>query len=336
MHFLRFAGLALVPAVVLIVPWRLAAQTTPAQSELRAAVTRALPLINKAAVGHTQQRSCFSCHHQTMAVLALTTARAHGFTVDEAAVGAQTRFTAEFLSRNRESFRAGKGTGGQADSAGYALWTLAGGGWAGDETTAAVAEYLLRRDADLDHWRNVSTRPPTEASAFTTTFVALRGLKQYATAEQVERANARLAQARDWLLKAQPLDTEDRVFRLRALKLVGAPSESVQRAALELKTTQRDNGGWAQTDALAPDAYATGSALAALHEASGLPVTEAAYRRGLAFLLRTQLPDGSWQVKSRSKPFQEYFESGFPHGTDQWISMPATAWATVALTLACE
>jgi hypothetical protein len=29
---------------------------------------------------------------------------------------------------------------------------------------------------------------------------------------------------------------------------------------------------------------------------------------------------------------QPYFESGFPHGDDQWISQAATAWATVGLT----
>ena len=40
----------------------------------------------------------------------------------------------------------------------------------------------------------------------------------------------------------------------------------------------------------------------------------------------------SW---SRSKPFQPYFESGFPHGKDQFVSMAASGWATVALALAC-
>jgi len=31
--------------------------------------------------------------------------------------------------------------------------------------------------------------------------------------------------------------------------------------------------------------------------------------------------------------FQPYFESGFPHGKDQWISVAGTNWATMALTL---
>jgi len=38
-------------------------------------------------------------------------------------------------------------------------------------------------------------------------------------------------------------------------------------------------------------------------------------------------------VKSRAIPFQPFFESGFPHGHDQWVSMAASNWATTALAL---
>jgi hypothetical protein len=73
----------------------------------------------------------------------------------------------------------------------------------------------------------------------------------------------------------------------------------------------------------------------ALHLAGGLATDDPAYRRGLAYLIGSQRADGSWLVKSRSKPFQPYFESGFPHGGDQFISAAATAWAFGALVLAC-
>jgi hypothetical protein len=84
------------------------------------------------------------------------------------------------------------------------------------------------------------------------------------------------------------------------------------------------------------DAYATGSALVALHEAGKIPVSDPLYERGVAFLLKTQQHDGSWLVRTRSKPFQTYYESGFPHGKDQFISMAASAWATTALALKCS
>ena len=55
----------------------------------------------------------------------------------------------------------------------------------------------------------------------------------------------------------------------------------------------------------------------------------------MRFLIADQREDGSWFVASRSKPFQPYFESGFPHGKDQFISMAASSWAVAALSLAC-
>jgi squalene cyclase len=161
----------------------------------------------------------------------------------------------------------------------------------------------------------------------------LRGLQKYGTPEQVERIEARTAKVRKWLLATPAKDTEDRVFRLGALKLVGAEPMDVTAAADELRKTQRADGGWSQTDQLDSDAYATGTALVMLHEAGGLAVGEDAYRRGVKYLLMTQREDGSWYVKTRSKPFQIYFESGFPYEKDQWISISATSWATAALAL---
>ena len=75
--------------------------------------------------------------------------------------------------------------------------------------------------------------------------------------------------------------------------------------------------------------------LFALHEA-GVPVSHASYQSGLRFLLDTQAADGTWHVKTRSLPFQPYFESGFPYGHDQWISSAGTSWAIMALSLAME
>jgi N-acyl-D-amino-acid deacylase len=82
-------------------------------------------------------------------------------------------------------------------------------------------------------------------------------------------------------------------------------------------------------------AYATGKALVALKTA-GLPVSNRAYQRGVEFLMDTQLEDGSWYVQTRAAGFQPYFDNGFPHGVDQWISAAGTSWATMALTFAVK
>ena len=98
---------------------------------------------------------------------------------------------------------------------------------------------------------------------------------------------------------------------------------------------QAADGGWAQLDGMTSDAYATGTALVTLCETGHLSTADKRFRKGVEFLLRTQFEDGSWHVATRSKPIQEYFESGFPHGNDQFISISATSWATTALLLAC-
>src|SRR5262249_50547281 len=136
-----------------------------------------------------------------------------------------------------------------------------------------------------------------------------------------------------WLMNAQPKTTDERALQLLGLKWAGvnANNEVIRRAARELLAEQRSDGGWAQLSSLASDAYATGQALVALNQSGARGVSAAAYKRGVQFLLNTQLGDGSWYVKSRSIPFQPYFESDFPHGHDQWISAAATNWASMAL-----
>jgi squalene cyclase len=120
---------------------------------------------------------------------------------------------------------------------------------------------------------------------------------------------------------------------LLGLKWSGAKDEAIAQAAKTLLSEQRPDGGWAQTDKMKSDPYATGQTLAALQLAGSLPVKNDQWQKGIAWLFRAQLADGSWKVKSRSKPFQKYFESGYPHGSDQFISICAGSWATMALLL---
>ena len=161
----------------------------------------------------------------------------------------------------------------------------------------------------------------------------MRGLHRYASAEDKGRLADRKAKALAWLLATAADDNEARVFRLRALKLAGADANAVRDAAKDLLDTQAPDGGWSQTPDLAPDAYATATALVALEESGELAADSDASRKGLDFLLRDQQPDGTWHVATRSRPFQTEFESGFPHGKDQFISMSATCWAVTALCL---
>ena len=123
---------------------------------------------------------------------------------------------------------------------------------------------------------------------------------------------------------------------LLGLKWTGADKAKISRFTTALLNQQRPNGGWGTNPNLPADAYATGQALYALHEAGAINTKDPAYQRGLAFLQKTQQADGSWYVASRSPKFQPYFQSGFPHNHDQWISSMATSWAVRAMLLDVE
>ena len=177
-------------------------------------------------------------------------------------------------------------------------------------------------------------RPPLAGrTPFVYTALAVRALDTYAVPAQRSETAERIAKARAFLRKNSASDTQGESFRLLGLIWSKAPRSDIDRQAKRLIALQRRDGGWSQRPSMAPDAYATGQALYALH-ASGLKTTDGVYSRGVAFLLRTQLEDGSWFLRSRTLGFQPYFETGFLHGRDQFISAAATACAAIALAYA--
>ncbi len=341
---------------------------------IREAIDRALPLLIKAsALEYPKHRECFSCHNQAVPAVALALAKQRGFAVGDETLRAISEHTEADLDGAIDEYRRGKGQPGGIIRAGYALWALEAAGWPADETTAAVAGYLALVQRERGNWPGQSNRPPSESSDFTATALALRGVEAFGVsndatspksdANPAGRSQQRVAgepwraRALAWLKEAKPRETEDRVFRLWGLKHIGASHEDIAAATTDLLRTQRPDGGWSQLDEVpipakavqtkglpgsspaaarerASDAYATGSALVALHQAGDVAIDLPAFQRGLAFLIRSQRDDGSWFVKSRSHPFQKYFESGFPHGPDQFISAAASAWAVAALALA--
>ncbi len=321
-----------------VVPVPFVVPVSPSPKEIRTAVEVALPLLKKGATGHAEQKTCFACHNQATPMLAFNTAKSRGFAIPDTLFKSQADHIASFLETNRERFKDGRGTGGAAATASYALFTLELAGHKPDDNTAAVVEYLLKNQTDRDHWRTTSNRPPTEASDFTTTYLAMRALRYWGTPANADKQKIakRIQTARDWLVKTPAKDNEDRVFRLLGLKEAEADAKEIAAAAWDLQRTQRADGGWAQLDGTRSDAYATGAALVALHTAGGLKTDTPAYRAGVSWLLKSQRADGTWLVKSRSRPFQPYYESGFPHEKEQFISIAASGWATTALALALE
>src|SRR6478752_4024082 len=92
--------------------------------QVRQAVRLAVPQLLAGATGHSDMKSCFACHNQAYPALALSAAQTRGFAVPGPFFTRQGEHIAEFLASNKKEFLAGKGTGGQAATAAYALFTL--------------------------------------------------------------------------------------------------------------------------------------------------------------------------------------------------------------------
>jgi hypothetical protein len=297
---------------------------------VHAAVERSLPLLQRIGEPFIQKTGCVSCHHDSLVAMAVASARKSGYAVDERADLQLRRTTATYLESWRERTLQNRGIAGTQDTISYLLVGLAASGHPADEATDAQALWLMRRQAVDGRWPLATLRPPIESNDIAVTALTMRAIQLYpprmdrtAAARAVERAAA-------WLLHAQGTTTEERALKLLGLVWSQADATVIRRAAADLRSLQASNGGWSQEVSMDADAYATGEALVAL-QGSGLTAGDPVVRRGIEFLVRSQLQDGSWYVASRSVPIQAYFESGFPHGADQWISAAATAWAVAAL-----
>ena len=145
----------------------------------------------------------------------------------------------------------------------------------------------------------MASRPPIGEGPIAVTAYAIRALKTYAPPGRKTDTDQRLARASAWLRAQKAVTTEDRNMQLLGLLWAGGPASERARLARAILDKQRADGGWAQTDNLQSDAYATGVSLSALAEAGGIGPTHAAYQKGVQYLLSTQRADGSWYVKSR-------------------------------------
>ena len=308
---------------------------SPAASP-RDAVIRALPILQKTGVTFRHKAGCVSCHNNTLTARVTAEALRAGIAIDESVARSEVKGIAQFLETWRERALQGLGIPGDADTVSYIMLGLADEKHPADPATDAMARFLKRRQLADGSWRTVAHRPPIESTDITVTALSLRALQVYAPAPmRAEYDNAAKAAGR-WLAGQTPWNTEERASQLLGMKWAGQSADRVALATRALVADQRPDGGWSQLPTLASDSYATGQALVALHDAGGVPTTDPAYQRGIAFLLRTQHADGTWHVASRALAIQPLFDIGFPHGNDSWISAAGTNWAATALALAAQ
>jgi len=314
----------------------------PADS-VKSAIRRSLPLLQRADAGFTAKSGCISCHNDSLAAMTVGLAREHGFPVDATLSRQQVKVNVASLEHTRDILHQSFAGGPPFDDVigplilGYVLIGLDAEHYPADLNTDAVAMYLKSRQLSDGNWPYpvADTRPPICSDFIGQTAKAMRALQLYAPKAHKAEYEKAVGLAAAWVAKADTNTTEDVLWKVQALAWAGRDKDAIDKSQRELLALQRADGGWADLPSLSSNAYATGRALFALHTA-GLAVSDPVYRRGMDYLLKTQMADGSWYVRSRALGFQPYFETGFPHGVHQSISAAATSWATMALILGSD
>lgn len=299
--------------------------------QIKTAVSKSIALLQPCDETFFNNTGCLACHHQSVTAIAVAEARKHSLEVDEDMAKEQHDLIGVVLKRTRSrKLQRLESPFAQPATVGYYALAFRAQGYEPDENTDALVIDMAGRQTADGFWTAFAHRPPIEFSSITSTAFAIKAMQLYGPPTYIREFARRIAKSRDWLEHSNAFGNEEEVFRLLGLTWSKADHTIAKAQYESLVALQRENGGWAQLPHLETDAYATSMALFALSEA-GMGPKDAIYQKGVRYLLQTQQPDGSWHVKSRSQPVQTYFESGFPHGADQWISAAATGWSSIVL-----
>jgi len=330
------------PAKQKVIPQRtLPGSETELAALTQAAIARALPLLQRTSDGFllsgvVRQQQCVSCHQQTLPAVTYALARERGHPLDDLSIARQVQDQARYWRKQDTVIRTYERVSPQPDFptvVGYGMMGFAALNYPADDLTDAMAWYYLDAQLPDGTWETMDYRPPMEDGPIEAVAFGIRALQLYPLRGREAECRERISLAQAWLAHAQPVTFGQQLFQLLGLGWAGESPATLRPLARAILGQQQADGGWAQLAGLDSDAWATGQALYTLATTGTVKVADPAYRRGIAFLLRTQFDDGSWYVRSRAWPFQPQFESGFPHGKDQWISAGGTAWATMALLL---
>lgn len=318
------------------------------EADVKTSVDKSLVAVQSSMKKFADLARCASCHHQGLGLMTVGLAGDAGFKVDGKLIGA-------YMTALGEDGKAGAplvhealahpelvGTiqavdiGDMPIGAGYLFGAMIANHVPANPGLAEAAQLVAGLQKPDGRWVYGMEREPMQGSQITTTALVTRVLKVYGSQDPNAHIADRIQLAKSWLLKAAPVDSEGKAFRLLGLKWAGASDEECAPAAKDLVAAQRADGGWSQFPAMASDAYATGISLCALRIGAGAPADNETIHRGVHFLLTTQDEDGTWYVSKRTMPSNNYFDTGFPHGESQYASFAATCWATMGLLQTIE
>jgi ankyrin repeat protein len=336
-YFILLSLISLAPTVFAELP------ADGSNEQILRAIHQATDLLETSRKAWVPDAYCYTCHHEGLQFRVDRMAAEHGLPVDRSAENAHLRKILWDIHRKGETFFRTDHTlqGIQLVDPAFppaiVLASFHDLGVPASLPLEVMAQRLAKLQKPAGYWVTTDVRPPQAASRFTTTSYAIEAVKDYLPEQAAAEKREVISRAKQWLLTSPPRDSEDKAMQLFGLKSSGASRREMGPIAKVLIAEQRPDGGWAQLKTRESDAYATGEILVALNEAGTLRTSDPVYRRGVAYLLKTQAADGSWHVKTRllspASVSPPPFDFKLPYGDDYVVSYFGTAWAEQALML---
>lgn len=301
------------------------APAEPSPADVRRAVERALPFVEKEGVAWREERKCLSCHTGAFLVWSHREADRRGFAVDAGKLADWTDWALAFAGADAApdtiaqvllavpaSAATGEQVGPRGAAPGLLLNKQAGGFWKPGMFWKAGGQLPTQK------------RPPREGDEVTTLWVVLA-----LAAEEGRDVAATRERALAWAKAGATTETNELLaLRLAVERRFGEPAR-VRGLLEELLGRQNADGGWGwRKDAKASDALGTGQVLYALRIA-GVDQASPAIRRAQKFLLTAQREDGSWPAESRW--YSASTQEKHLRTADPIYVFWGSAWATIGL-----
>src|SRR5436190_6005733 len=183
--------------------------------QIRTAIGRALPVVQRGTEGFYKTQECFSCHNHGLPVMAFRMARERGIAIDESSarkIAAKGLLTMPDLS---SLDRAVQDTTiiDPALGEGWALIAADAVGLRPNVVTGVYARRIAAWQKADGRWTTGDARPPQSHSTITATAVALRAMQLYMPRQLRSEMDNRALRAKNWLLGSQPKTTEEHTFR---------------------------------------------------------------------------------------------------------------------------
>jgi hypothetical protein len=296
-------------------------QAPPANTDqVRRAVQRSLPFLEKEGLAWMAQRKCIACHHGPFLLWSHNEARRRGFAVDTKKLDAWTDQAVGLFLNGLKGFQQKKN--GNVEATNMLLGqvvppTGASKATQGFRNAAAVLANGQKPGGWWKYEGQGQRRPDAAADEATTLWAAL-------ALTSVEKWDAAYPKLRDrslaWLKdNHKGAGNEPAALRLVIATQFGNPQQ-VAELARALIARQNVDGGWSWGKDFPSDPYATGQSLYALGRA-GRNGDDPAVRKAWQFLLARQRADGSWYAPTK-KPTKK---------DNPIASYWGTAWATIGL-----